>query len=279
MLSAGERPQLPVPSALVNSSSNVPGNRVRAMPDLEPNGTSAPAGIIPQKGIKASEIQHIWVVTGPAGCGKSTVGQVLRNELNVPFLEGDDVCNLTPWILRLSATAPRFMPKIWYQLKRAKADKISAQQYHPKANKEKMGNGIPLTDADRWDWLISLRQAATDALSPSESNNFHPPAGVVVACSALKKKYRDVMRVATYGEPAVQIHFVYLKLTEAVLMQRVSQRQAHYMKSDMVKSQLAALEEPRENEWDAITINVEGAQEQVQQNVLDAVAEKLAEYS
>ncbi|KAJ5732665.1 Shikimate kinase [Penicillium malachiteum] len=241
MLSAGERPQLPVPSALVNSSSNVPVNRVRAMPDLEPNGTSAPAGIIPQKGIKASEIQHIWVVTGPAGCGKSTVGQVLRNELNVPFLEGDD--------------------------------------YHPKANKEKMGNGIPLTDADRWDWLISLRQAATDALSPSESNNFQPPAGVVVACSALKKKYRDVMRVATYGEPAVQIHFVYLKLTEAVLMQRVSQRQAHYMKSDMVKSQLAALEEPRENEWDAITINVEGAQEQVQQNVLDAVAKKLAEYS
>ncbi|KAJ5729986.1 Shikimate kinase [Penicillium malachiteum] len=214
MLSAGERPQLPVPSALVNSSSTVPVNRVHAMPDLEPNGTSAPAGIIPQKGNTVADIQHIWVVTGPAGCGKSTVGQVLRNKLDVPFLEGDDVCDLSH--------------------------------------------------------RCSL---------PSESNNFQPPAGVVVACSALKKKYRDVMRVATYGEPSVQIHFVYLKLTEAVLMQRVTQRQAHYMKSDMVKSQLAALEEPRENEWDAITINVEGAQEQVQQNVLDAVAKKLAEYS
>jgi gluconokinase len=141
-----------------------------------------------------------------------------------------------------------------------------------------MGNGTPLTDADRWDWLISLRQAAIDALSPSESNNFHPPAGVVVACSALKRKYRDVMRVAAYGSPSVQIHFVYLKLTEAVLMQRVSQRKFHYMKSDMVQSQLAALEEPQ-GEWDAITINVEGSQEQVQQNVLEAVTDKLKEYS
>lgn len=140
-----------------------------------------------------------------------------------------------------------------------------------------MGNGIPLTDADRWDWLISLRQAAIDALTPSESNNFQQPPGVVVSCSALKQKYRDVMRVAAYGSPLVQIHFVYLKLTEAVLMQRVSQRQAHYMKSDMVKSQLLALEEPK-GEWDAITINVEGSQQQVEQNVLDAVAEKLAEY-
>lgn len=141
-----------------------------------------------------------------------------------------------------------------------------------------MGNGIPLTDADRWDWLISLRQAAIDALSPSNPNNFKSPAGVVVACSALKQKYRDVMRIAAYGSPSVQIHFVYLKLTEAVLLQRVSQRQAHYMKSDMVQSQLAALEEP-EDEWDAITINVEGSQEQVEQNVLDAVSAKLAEYN
>lgn len=140
-----------------------------------------------------------------------------------------------------------------------------------------MGQGIPLTDEDRWDWLISLRQAAIDALSPSEANNFHPPAGVVVACSALKQKYRDVMRVAAYGSSSVQIHFVYLKLSEEVLMQRVTQRESHYMKSGMVHSQLAALEEPK-GEWDAITISVEGTMEEVQRNVIDAVVEKLAEY-
>jgi gluconokinase len=207
------------------------------MPDLT-NGTNGTNGVTSSTP-KPAEMQHIWIVTGPAGCGKSTVGNVLRTELAIPFLEGDD--------------------------------------YHPAANKDKMGNGTPLTDEDRWDWLISLRRAAIDVLSPSETNNFHPPTGVVVACSALKQKYRDVMRVAAYGSPSVHIHFIYLKLSEEVLMQRVTQRKSHYMKKNMVHSQLAALEEPKE-EWDAITINVEGTVEEVQRNVVDAVTDKLAEY-
>lgn len=139
-----------------------------------------------------------------------------------------------------------------------------------------MSSGTPLTDEDRWDWLISLRRAAIDALSPSESNNFQPPAGVVVACSALKQKYRDVMRVATYGSPSVQMHFIYLKLSEEVLMQRVKKRVSHYMKSEMVRSQLQVLEEPQD-EWDAITVNVEGPPDEVERIVLDVVTKKLAE--
>lgn len=140
-----------------------------------------------------------------------------------------------------------------------------------------MGNGVPLTDEDRWDWLISIRKAAIDALSSSESNNFHPPAGVIVACSALKQKYRDVMRVAAYGSPSVQIHFIYLKLSEDCLMQRVRKREAHYMKSGMVHSQLQALEEPQD-EWDTMTINVEVSPEKAQQRVLEAVTAKLSEH-
>ena len=97
------------------------------------------------------------------------------------------------------------------------------------------------------------------------------------ATPRLKQKYRDVMRVAAYGSPSVQIHFIYLKLSEETLMQRVSQRESHYMKSDMVRSQMAALEEP-EREWDAITINVEGPPEVVQREVIDAVTKKLSEY-
>lgn len=140
-----------------------------------------------------------------------------------------------------------------------------------------MSQGIPLTDEDRWDWLISLRKAATDALSLSEFNNHHPPSGVVVACSALKQKYRDVMRVAAYGTRLVQIHFVYLKLDESVLLQRVNQREAHFMKSEMVHSQLQALEEPQ-GEWDALTVNVQGPKEDVEKKVLELVKAKLAEY-
>lgn len=140
-----------------------------------------------------------------------------------------------------------------------------------------MSQGTPLTDEDRWDWLISLRKAAIDALSPSESNNFHPPSGVVVACSALKQKYRDVMRVAAYGTPLVQIHFIYLRLSEDVLIQRLNQREAHYMKSGMVHSQLKVLEEPL-GEWDALTVNVEGPKDEVQRDISKLVTAKLAEY-
>lgn len=86
MLSAGERPQPPVTPAV--ASSKLP----HIMPDMEPNaGSSTPSAMLSSEPTDPSTVQHIWVVTGPAGCGKSTVGQGLRKELGLPFLEGDDV--------------------------------------------------------------------------------------------------------------------------------------------------------------------------------------------
>ncbi|KAL5332934.1 hypothetical protein BJX70DRAFT_382517 [Aspergillus crustosus] len=145
-----------------------------------------------------------------------------------------------------------------------------------------MSAGIPLTDADRWDWLIALRSAATTLLSPppsSTSSTTTPtaPPGVVVACSALKKKYRDVMRVAAYGSSNVRIHFVYLKLDPETLYNRVSARQAHYMKPEMVASQLKDLEEPVE-EWDALTVNVQGTMDDVQKDVMRVVEAVLVDF-
>lgn len=141
-----------------------------------------------------------------------------------------------------------------------------------------MGNGTPLTDEDRWDWLISLRNAAIEALSPSEKNNYSPPDGVVVACSALKRKYRDVVRVAAYGHPSIRIHFIYLKLDEKALVNRLEHRKAHYMKSGMIYSQLQVLEEPTESEWDMMTVDVDAPQDTVRERVYKMVTEKLAEY-
>jgi gluconokinase len=137
-----------------------------------------------------------------------------------------------------------------------------------------MAHNIPLTDADRWDWLILLREAAIERLS---SNTSPPPAGVVVTCSALKHKYRDVIRVAAYDHPSVKIHFVYLRADEEVLLQRVTERKGHYMKSSMVHSQFEMLEEP-DAEWDALAIDCAASPPEVQKKVLAVVRSKLAEY-
>ena len=133
-----------------------------------------------------------------------------------------------------------------------------------------MAANIPLTDSDRWDWLILLREEAVKELG--ESNN-----GVVVTCSALKHKYRDVIRVAAYDHPTVQIHFIYLRADESVLLQRVGARQGHYMKNTMVHSQFESLEEP-DAEWDVLSVDVRASPAEVQRTALAVVQKKLAEY-
>lgn len=134
-----------------------------------------------------------------------------------------------------------------------------------------MGNGIPLTDADRWDWLITLKNEAVKQLRTSNA--------CIVTCSALKKKYRDVIRVANYEHPTVQIHFVFLKLDEEVLQQRVASRVGHYMKQEMVHSQMMALEEPNvDDETDVIKIDVRNDKEEVERQVWESVSAKLKEY-
>lgn len=134
-----------------------------------------------------------------------------------------------------------------------------------------MGSGQPLTDADRWDWLITLREEAIKKLRTSNS--------VIVTCSALKHKYRDVIRVANYEHPSVQVHFIYLKVDEATLQKRVKERVGHYMKEGMVHSQMVTLEEPEEDqEWDVLQIDVRDDKESVKANALAKVRQTLKEY-
>lgn len=128
-----------------------------------------------------------------------------------------------------------------------------------------MANGHPLTDADRWDWLILLREEALAALHAS------PASGVVVTCSALKRKYRDVVRIATYHDPSVRVHFIFLNATEAVLIDRVRGRQGHYMKDSMVKSQFESLEMPQRDEEDVLSVDAGGTSKEVLDLAVSAV--------
>jgi gluconokinase len=127
-----------------------------------------------------------------------------------------------------------------------------------------MSNGIPLTDADRWDWLTKLRDEATNKINAGAE-------GVVVTCSALKRKYRDVIRVAPYFSPTLKLHFIYLHAPEEVLLQRVAARQNHYMGPNMVHSQLNILEPPLPEETDVISIDVSQNEDAVKQAALKAV--------
>lgn len=170
-------------------------------------------------------------------------------------------------------------------------------QFHPQVNIDKMAKGHPLTDEDRWDWLIALRRAALCTLSgkpittPSPNaggNGGSPPppatrntetdaelpSGVVLTCSALKAKYRDVLRIATYNDRSIKVHFVYLHASEDVLKERVAARKGHYMGAAMVHSQFMSLEVPDlKEEWDVIRIDVEGTKEEVEKMALRQVEE------
>jgi len=199
--------------------------------------------------------RHMWVAAGPAGCGKSTVGQFLAEQLRVPYIEGDDVGRQT-----------------------FKYDSLRANslQYHSPSNVAKMARGAPLTDEDRADWLVSLRTAAVDALTHTISTE-PPHSGVVVSCSALKRIYRDALRLACKEDHAIKIHFLFLTTTEEALSVRVRARQGHYMKEQMVHSQFAILEEPDESEpKDVIPIDCTTTMSAVEKNVVRKVRELLA---
>jgi gluconokinase len=132
-----------------------------------------------------------------------------------------------------------------------------------------MSSGIPLTDADRWDWLALLREEARRRIN--EGSN-----GVVVTCSALKRKYRDVIRVAAYYDPNVLVHFIFLDADQETLLARVGARQNHYFGANMVQSQFLDLERPLPEERDIISINVSRSIDEVKTDALARMCEVMA---
>lgn len=130
------------------------------------------------------------VVMGVSGCGKSHVGAALAAELGLPLIEGDE--------------------------------------FHSDANRERMREGVPLTDAHRADWLDQLGAQLQSRVG-----------GAVLTCSALKARYRERLRAASPG-----LRFVWLDLPNAAAAARVAQRADHFFPSKLVATQFAALEPP-----------------------------------
>lgn len=112
---------------------------------------------------------------------------------------------------------------------------VDGDDYHPPENVRKMAAGVPLDDDDRAGWLSALASRMAEA--------HHAAKGLVVACSALKRKYRDVLRAA-----APDVQFVFLNGPKDLIAQRLQARRGHYMPAAMLASQLATLEPPAPEE-------------------------------
>jgi gluconokinase len=131
------------------------------------------------------------------------------------------------------------------------AEFAEGDAYHPPANIEKMRRGIPLEDADRWPWLQTLAAQIDRWLAAGTP--------VVLACSALKQRYRDIL---AKGRPGVR--FVYLEGDKALIRLRLDRRRGHYMPANLLDSQFATLEPPS----DAITVDVAGAPEAIAATII-----------
>jgi len=126
--------------------------------------------------------------------------------------------------------------------------------FHPANNVAKMSAGHPLIDEDRWPWLESI----ADEIERVCKQGDH----VIIACSALKRVYRDVLR-----RGRDDVHFVYLKGTQELIAARMAQRKSHFMPPELLTSQFRTLEPPAASEH-VITVSIDGSIEAIVDNVL-----------
>jgi gluconokinase len=164
-----------------------------------------------------TSLPTILVIMGVSGSGKTTIASLLAKRLGWIFRDGDE--------------------------------------FHPKANVEKMKNGAPLTDEDRWPWLRAIA-AFIDA-------RLERGTQAIVTCSALKRSYREIIIDGRKG-----VRLVYLKGERALLEERLAKRHGHFMPSSLLQSQFDDLEEPGPDE-DPLTVSVDETPEGIVAHILD----------
>jgi gluconokinase len=130
-------------------------------------------------------------------------------------------------------------------------------RFHPKSNVDKMSAGHPLTDEDRWPWL----QAIADEID----RVCHAGGHVVIACSALKRAYRDIL---VHGRDDVRI--VFLNGSQNLIADRLSKRKNHFMPPGLLDSQFKTLEPPQAVE-NPITVSIDAPVETIIGNIVDQV--------
>src|SRR5271170_4711180 len=133
-----------------------------------------------------------------------------------------------------------------------------ADDYHSEENRRKMAAGIPLTDADRVPWLIALHERMLHSLKHAEN--------VILACSALKQQYRELL---AGGLAKSEMRFVYLHAPAALIKERMKSRHHPCMNPELLDSQLETLEVPS----DAWPVSVGGRPEEPVEEILALLRE------
>jgi len=165
----------------------------------------------------------IILIMGITGSGKTTIGELLANRLKWPFADADD--------------------------------------FHSAANKEKMHQGVALTDADRAPWLAAIRAQMLRWAAANQNG--------VITCSALKQSYRDFLLGPDTSAPnfSTQVKIIYLHGTPALIASRVQERTGHFAGESLIASQLATLEEPA----NVVTVDIDHTPTQIVEEIMRRV--------
>jgi len=135
---------------------------------------------------------------------------------------------------------------------------IDGDDLHPAKNIDKMSASIPLTDEDRLPWLARLNDASYSLYKKNETG--------LIVCSALKKRYRDLLR---QGSP--NVHFLWLDGDYDTILARMAKREGHFMPVELLNSQFAALESPGADEQDVVRIDINHDIDNVVEQCVQAV--------
>ncbi len=158
----------------------------------------------------------VFIVMGVSGCGKTTVGKLLAEKINLPFFDADN--------------------------------------FHPSENVTKMSSGEPLNDNDRKPWLEILAE---------KIEKWNRSDGAVLACSALKESYRKLLI-----SKSTDVQFVYLNGAKDIILQRMKNREGHYMPPDLLDSQFEALEEPGD---EAIHVSIKQTPKEIVDRIIEMI--------
>ncbi|MGB7784849.1 MAG: NADP-dependent phosphogluconate dehydrogenase [Salinimicrobium sp.] len=162
---------------------------------------------------------QVYVVMGVSGVGKTTIGKMLAERLQVPFYDADD--------------------------------------FHSQANVKLMREGKPLKDNHRQAWLEELAKNIRE---------WHKDKGAVLACSALKKKYREQLS----SIPEEDLTWIFLHSEYEVIYERIASRKDHYFKPEMLQSQYDILEQPDSG----VHVDVQATQDEIIEEIMEKIAAK-----